>query len=318
MENITTDSPDGTRLELNKSRPLPDFVIIGAQKAASTFITHCLDSHPDIFIPRSEITYFETPEFENEPSTALTSLFIGNEDKMVGIKRPNYLSLREVPERIHATVPNARIIAILRNPVERIISAYYHYMDYGIIPVREVESGMTKVLDKEYSDQYPKAAEIIEFGLYHDPIVRYQSLFGKKNVLVLLQDDLIVDKMSVMKQLYGFLGVDTSFTPTTINSRPGAVTYNIPRLRFQSSVNALNFEYRYDGTKVFAKKKNLFEKIVTKTVARIDRYILLKLLGNKKPKISSNLNKRLHSVYRKDIDNLEALLGRDLSAWKNE
>ena len=95
---------------------LPDFVIIGAQKSASSFMQLCLADHPDIYIPEGETPFFESPDYEQGDIHEIEELFEGRSEKCLGIKRPNYIGKAEVPNRILKHLPNAKLIAILRNP----------------------------------------------------------------------------------------------------------------------------------------------------------------------------------------------------------
>lgn len=104
---------------------LPNFLIIGAQKSATTFLLRCLREHPDVFVPSGEIPFFEDPDYSQGDIESFARLFArGCHKKAVGLKRPNYLHKPECPERIHRHIPSARLIVILRDPIERAISAY--------------------------------------------------------------------------------------------------------------------------------------------------------------------------------------------------
>jgi len=155
----------------------PNFVIIGAQKSATTFVQHCLSEHPEVYIPKAEIPFFETPDFEQHSLAALERLFDGRREKRLGIKRPTYIGRPEVPGRITKHLPNAKLIAILRNPIHRAISAYYHNINYGFIPVVDVEEGMRNILNSVYDYKYKRAREIIEFGFYSKYLKMYGHFF---------------------------------------------------------------------------------------------------------------------------------------------
>lgn len=120
---------------------LPNFIIIGAQKSASTFLQACLNDHPDIYMPYGETPFFESPDYERNNIRDLEKIFVDRDEKCIGIKRPTYIGKPEVPERILAHLPNAKLIAVLRNPIDRAISAYFHNINYGFIPAIDVETG---------------------------------------------------------------------------------------------------------------------------------------------------------------------------------
>jgi hypothetical protein len=125
---------------------LPNFVIIGAQKSASTFLQVCLSDHPNVFLPNGETPFFESPDYEQSNVSDLERIFEKRSEKRIGIKRPNYIGKPEVPKRIEFHLPHAKLIAVLRNPIDRAISAYYHNINYGFIPPINVENGIRKII----------------------------------------------------------------------------------------------------------------------------------------------------------------------------
>ena len=151
----------------------PTFLIIGAQKSATTFVHKCLREHPDVFMPNGETRFFENPEHLQTDITQFEALFRNvSQEQAIGIKRPDYLAKPECPPRIYQHIPHAKLLVILRNPVERAISAYFHLMNCSFIPIRPAEEGLTKILDGEYKDLYPKSREIIEYGFYYKHLMR--------------------------------------------------------------------------------------------------------------------------------------------------
>ena len=130
------------------NEPKLDFMIIGAQKSCSSYVHFCLLDHPEVYIPEEEIPYFENPDYENKDLTKI-KLDSCKEYKMIGIKRLNYLGEDEVPKRIFKNNPKIKLIAILRNPIERAISAYFHNIKYGFIPVINLEKGLLKILNSD-------------------------------------------------------------------------------------------------------------------------------------------------------------------------
>jgi hypothetical protein len=292
-----------------------DFVIIGAQKAASTFITKCLEEHPDVFIPPEEIRYFESPLFEEQTYDDFLKLFTGYENLLLGIKRPDYLANPDVPERIFNANPDTKLICILRDPLKRVVSAYYHYMAYGYIPKVNIETGLTRILNGEYEDAHPRSTEILENGLYFKHLTTYRKYFDERNIFVLLQDDLVRNQGKAVCSIFDFLNLDSSFISSRLNARPSAVIYSIPRLKFTSLANGYKYNYLYGGQEVEVKERSLFEKAITKTIYKIDHHVLARLFGNEAPELSNRLIKRIRSVYSDDLRNLNRLINRDLSSW---
>ena len=294
---------------------LPNFVIIGAQKSASTFMHMCLAEHPQVYMPMDEIPYFESPDFKEQPISSLEKLFSGHEQKMLGIKRPSYIGKPEVPGNITQSIPNAKLIAVLRNPIDRAISSYYHNVNNNFVPARSVEKGMKLLLDGAYENKYKRAHEIIEFGLYYKYLKDYKLFFERNQILILLHEDIIEDKLGALKKAYDFLGIDNKYIPSSLNQKPQKVLYSIPRLYLLSMRNRFCYTYNHDRTRLFAKKRNLMDRICTNSISLLDRLVLSRIFKDIKPRLSQGLKVHLSEIYKSDIESCQSLIGRDLSHW---
>lgn len=295
---------------------LPNFVIIGAQKSASTFLQSCLSEHPDCFLPKGETPFFESPDYENSALVDLEKHFENRSEKCLGIKRPNYIGKPEVPKRILHHLPDAKLIAVLRNPIDRAISAYYHYINGGFIPPVDIEIGMHKLLsDSSFVERYKRSTEIIEFGFYYKYLNQYKAYLENNQLLVLLHDDILGEPLQCVQKTYKFLGIDDSFVPESLNSRPQKVMYNLPRLKLLSLRNRFMYTYNKERTRLFPKKMNKFEKIVVKIINKLDTVVLSNFLQNKKPKVSLKLKQKLYETYKDDIQLLENFICRKLDIW---
>ena len=294
---------------------LPNFVIIGAQKSASTFVQGCLKEHPEIYIPNGEIAFFESPHYEENSIVSLERLFEGRNEKCLGIKRPNYIGTSEVPNRIKNHLPNAKLIAVLRNPIERAVSAYHHYINYGFIPPRDIERGMLDLLNGSYSVKFKRSKEIIEFGFYYKHLKEYRHFLEREQLLVLLHEDIVKSPLSSVKRIYRFLDIDAKYEPKAIDSRPQAVTYSIPHLILSSIRNRLFYNYNSDRTRLFVKDLNPINKAIAGFITLIGKQLLSKIFINTRPTLSEQLKDRLFNVYEDDIKKLQLLIQRNLCQW---
>ncbi|MBS8228120.1 sulfotransferase domain-containing protein [Vannielia litorea] len=293
----------------------PHFIVIGAQKSASTFVQNCLGDHPEIYLPHGEIPYFESPDYEEAAEPPWSKLFAGRTEKILGFKRPNYIGKPEVPPRITADLPEIRLIAVLRNPIDRIIAAYFHQIKYGTLPAVPLEEGLPEILDGgPLASRYPRARELVEFGLYAKHLKTYESFMADGRLKILLHEDIAREPGAQIRQCYSFLGADDSFSPSTLHSRPQKVAYSIPRLKFLGLRNRFLHGYNHDKTRVWRKRMNAVEWSLVAAITGFDR-IFLSLIGTRKPAPSPELHRRLVDIYKDDIAALETMIVRDLSHW---
>lgn len=147
-------------------------------------------------MPNRETPFFESADYETSDKGELESIFEGRTEKCLGIKRPNYIVKAEVPSRIQQDLPDAKLIAVLRNPIERAISAYFHNIKYGFLPPLDIEIGMRKLLlDPSYSLKYKRAPEIIEFGFHYKYLTQYSQYMDNNQLLLFLHEDILMQPL---------------------------------------------------------------------------------------------------------------------------
>ncbi|MGO1118056.1 sulfotransferase family protein [Rhodovibrionaceae bacterium A322] len=168
---------------MTRSDELPpsrlDFVIIGAQKAGSSFLSRVLDSHPALFIPEAEVRSFRDPFYPDfRPLQQETSK--ARPGQLIGIKHPSYLGRAEVPERLYRYNPDLRLLAVLRDPVDRALSSYLHFLRQGQISPLHPEQGLRLVLNQPTLE--PKYQEILNYGRYHQFLSVFLERFPAEQI----------------------------------------------------------------------------------------------------------------------------------------
>ncbi|MEM8509768.1 MAG: sulfotransferase domain-containing protein [Bacteroidota bacterium] len=296
-----------------------DFVIIGGQKCGSTYVQRVIENHPEVEMIEGECPHFEDPDYQNDGLVKLQQrLALLDQKKLLGIKRPNYLGKPEVPDRIFKANSDIKVIVILRNPLDRFKSAYFHQMNYGVGPTLPLNIGAERILSGAIEKEYPRSKEVLQFGLYAEHLKKYVALFDK-NILILTFDELKNDHLGLIKKCYTFLGVDNVFIPHKIlDERPMKVNYAIRSVKFLNLRNPLRFEYNEDKTRMYPKKRNIVDKAGIKTIELVNDLIFGKILKKEgKPKFSDEIKSKLLRWYAKDIAQLEILIQKDLSNWKS-
>jgi hypothetical protein len=295
---------------------LPDFFVIGAQKAGSTYLLRCLKDHPQIFMPRAEIPFFEGSLYSADRIGEFEKHFKpAQPGQVVGVKRPDLLCSPECPERLHRHMPNMKIIAILRHPVERAVSGYFHYMKSGVLPIVPIEIGMRKIFDGEYS-YISRAQEVLEFGLYGKHIQNYEKYFPRERIHVILLEDMKQNAEALIAGLYGFLNVATDFHPRSFDSRPMRSPYSLTRLKLWNFLDSFCRKWTPDG-KYFTRNRGPLTGPISALNKVLDTVVWDRLFAAKRPKLSADLQGRLIDFYSADAKCLEAWLGRPLTGWSD-
>lgn len=180
-----------------------DFIVIGAEKSGTTLLVELLRRSPLLAIPAHEVRYFRDPFY---PLRELPEGYFGlqDRDRRKGIKHPAYLGCAEVPSRISRHSPGARLIAILRDPVSRLLASYLHYVRHGQVPCLHPDIGIPALFADLAAS--PKYHDIVAFGCYARFLRLYLRLFAREQVLVLEYED-FVRSPAGLGALFGFLGV---------------------------------------------------------------------------------------------------------------
>jgi len=291
-----------------------DFIGIGATKSGSTWIFECLKEHPQICgSSKKEIHFFDKSENYNKGLDYYESFFKHCiSEKIKGEFTSTYIDSpleAGIPLRIHKHFPKAKLIVCLRDPIER---AYSHYKS----------SIYTKGQLSTYAD-FSKAIEnhkLVKKGFYYKHLKKYFDIFPRENILVLIYEDIKKDSARFIQEIYNFLGVETQFVPPSIEKRIGFTgrsmsSFRIPFLSISlyKTVRSLN-----RSGKFFRFLKKIGLKFLYKKVVNWNRKIEGQNISDPSVKkiIDFDTQTKLYQTYKNDINNLERLIGKDLSHWK--
>ena len=274
---------------------LPNFLGIGAQRSGTTWLDRQLRSHPQVYLPerRKEVHFFDR-YYERGldwylrffPPAAEAAKY-----RCIGEITPMYFYHAQVPERIHALLPACRFIALLRDPTERAYSQYSLHVQ-------------SKGEGRPFRDFFKQEPDVLGRGLYFQQIKRYLHYFPLHSFLFLIFEHTISHPAVALRQVAEFLSID----PESFDYDKATTKANVShRVRFTGS-SALMHRYAE-----FLRHHDL-DWLVRKSKA----LGLQRFWGNagNLPRISAEVRAELITHYRQDIDALEELLGKDLSAWK--
>ncbi len=185
-----------------------DFIGIGAQKSGTSWVYACLYEHPEICAPVKELHFFSRPRYEEGIAVYAHNFRSCGTNKKVGEYSTSYLYSDEAAERIATHYPEVRLIAVLRNPMERAYSQYRNAIKAGEIT--------TDTSYQAYLDAVPSC---IAQGQYAKQLEHYYKYFTEEQILVLIYEDIAKDPQTFMSKIYTHLGVASDFSPPSLHSQ---------------------------------------------------------------------------------------------------
>lgn len=198
-----------------------DFFIIGAQKAATTSLYKYLNEHPDIFMPAVKENHFFVEERIYKQGVEHFHRFYQNyaSEKLIGGAYVHMLSSKEAPERVFNYNDNAKLLVMLRNPIDRAYSAYHFAIKNGWESPKVSFMDAFELQEQRLSGNFTEKTDLSYFdgGLYAKHLTNWFKCFNKDNVLIVLDSDFISDSTLQMKKVFNFLSVSESVEINTDN-----------------------------------------------------------------------------------------------------
>lgn len=287
---------------------LPNFLIIGAEKAATTWLARSLAEHPEVFVPPEKELFFFSSRFDRGLDWYAGHFREWSGEPRVGEATPVYLSHPDAPSRIRETLGEIDLLVSLRHPVDRAYSAYWHNLRQGRI---SPDSPFRAALEAD-------AWEIRTRGLYGMHLARYLALFPRDRLHVLEYDRIQANPARELRVCLEVLGVDPAFRPSTLATRLNEGGADItaatgPVRRIRSALRSGALWARHHGL--------LPNGLERRLVARADRVARRAASIAPRARAYEPLAPALRAelfegFYRSDVVRLEALLGLDLAAWR--
>lgn len=272
----------------------PDFIGIGVQRAGTSWLYECLRAHPEVFMPTKEIHFFDM--HYNRGSHWYSSKFeLAPRSMQRGEYTPDYLSHPEAISRIHAYDPTVKLIAILRDPVDRAYSAFQLFKSHGQLGGLSFEQAL-KVQPNLLTD-----------GFYSKQLDDLFQYFPKRQVHIALFEDIQIDSKTFFKDVCSFLNIDAAFQPASLGSIKNASAFpemqarlNLPAIQQWLTKSSLGpFVRPLKDTAFFGSLKSRLHEIGK--------------ANNKRP----DLDDSIRTIITREIESVEARIGRECNAWRS-
>lgn len=268
---------------------LPNFIIPGAMKSGTTALRIYLAQHPDIYMANKEIHFFDQ-NFEKGIEW-YEKFFDGwDGEKAIGEKSPSYLYDEKTPERIYKLLPNVKLIFVLRNPVDRAYSHYWHNARVGK-EMLSFEEAIEREEERIKNPAYKKLYSYKDMGKYVIQIKRYAKYFPKSRMFFVLAEDLKEEREETLRKILKFLEVDENFEFEDLKEKHigGA-----PRSMFLAKLVGSKYIKKYPLIRDAIKKIN----------------------SKKIPPMKEETRKKLQEYFEPYNKELEKFIGLDLSKWE--
>jgi hypothetical protein len=277
--------------------------IVGAPKSGTTSLHYYLNEHPEILMSSvKEPDFFSDKEIVDQglyygtsrinTSQKYHNLFSDNKDeKIFGESSVSYLFYPEVPKRIKEYNTEAKIIIMLRNPVDRAFSHYLMDFRLGLLSDR-----FEDVFNKK---EGLKFQQYFLLGNYYSQVKRYFDEFSKENVHIIWYSDFKKDAEKEVQKVFNFISVDFNYK---VNFENVHNSFSMPKNKIIRKIYSI----------VWLRK--LLSFLFPSTIVKFIKAMLFK--KENKPRITTKNRKIFTEYYLDEICKLEALLSINLSEWK--
>jgi hypothetical protein len=298
----------------------PDFFIVGAPKCGTTALAEYLSRHPNIFMARKEMHYFGrdlefgAQIYRRDRAEYLKEFAAGGERARAGEASVWNLYSTQAAAEIKAFNPRARIIIMIREPVEMIYSLYHQFRVDGNEHLPTFEQALAAQEDRRAGRRvtrhtyFRKGLLYMETARFTEQIRRYFKIFGREQVQVVVYDDFASETSAMYARVLDFLGVEAVSNPGPFPVINGS---QVVRLRF---LRNLLSDPLVRGTLVATHSwmpARLFSAMQT-----VESWFMQ---YNSRPArrapMEAELRRRLQREFAPEVERLSQLLGRDLTAW---
>ncbi len=276
---------------------LPDFLGIASLKSGTTWLHALLATHPDVYVPsaRKEIHFFDLDQNYSRGVEWYKQFFPSAEDAVryhtIGEITPHYMFCDDVPARIAQLGTVRKLIAMFRNPIDRIVS-HYRWANQ----IHNYRGSMEQFLEER-----PMA---IRYSLYAENLAPMLEHFSMDQILVLIYDDVFADVEAAKNQVAAFLEIDASRFPEGAGKgvvNKGAIPKFRSAYKMAGRIGRMLRNRGLDAPVNIAKRLG-FERLFGK--------------GKAVEPMNEQTRARLAEMFEPDIRKLESMLGRDLSCWR--
>jgi len=281
---------------------LPNFIIIGAQKCATSSLYYYLSLHPEIMVSRQkELNYFNEELCWDRGIDWYRSHFTGTA-AIYGEASPHYTNYplyKGVAEKMHRVIPQAKLIYLVRNPLERLISQYLDRVKGGQ-EQRLIAEALANFSDSMY----------IWFSQYYMQLEQYLPYYPRESFLILTAEKLKTERRATLRKVFDFLGVDNTFTSEAFEELKNVSDCKLKRKKARRLIR-----YLANGPQESSVIGRQLYRFIPAAVKRRALQSTLKGEPVARPVLSKELRENIIDYLYEDIEKLKRFTGYDFKEW---
>ena len=296
-----------------KSGPRPNFFIVGAPKAGTTALYSYLAQHPEVFMSRlKEPQFFASDICGNQRNVTTLSeylkLFEDAHALAIGEASTCYLASPGAAEQIRSVCQEARIIVMLRNPVDVMYAEHSERLFDGAEDILSFSAALESYEDRRWRCGRLKGERVVrvpyrELVKFSAQITRFIDVFGRKNVCVILFDDFVSSPQDVYSRVLAFLGV----------SQDDRCTFDVVHSNRRVKSTMVHDQLRHPPKVI----RGLLHAFLPQSVRRAlgERLNALNIEHVPRLPLDQQFRRRLTLEFSQELNDLGDLIGRDLPMW---
>ncbi len=294
----------------------PTFFIVGAPRSGTTAMYEFLKAHPEIFMTaHKEPHYFATDLKPRNPwmkslrkkRNCLKLFSFAKKEKQLGEASVLYLVSKKAARNIKNFNPQAKIIIMLRSPLEVMYSLYYQLFYGGDETTRTFSEALDLEKERKKGKNFPQSLQMKQVYLYREDtkfsqqVKRYLDCFPRNQIKIIIYEDLKKNPRKVYQDLLRFLAVDPNFLPEFRRVNPNRILKNARLQRLMNRTALFLSQYGFD---LYLFLRPLYRKFES-----------LNLKSGRRPPMDLQLERKLKREYLPEIKRLSVLVGRNLTFW---
>jgi len=277
-------------------KSLPNLIIIGALKCGTTSLHYYLGLHPQIFMSREKELDFFVQELNWDKGIEWYKSNFTGKALIHGESSPrytNYPFYDGVPERMHFVMPEAKLIYIVRDPIDRIISDY----------VQKFSDGMENRRIEDVLKDFNLTNRYLNRSRYYMQLSQYLNYFPKSSILIITMEDLNRQRQTTLKKIFQFLNVDDTF-------------YSQKFFKIKHTSTSKRRKNRIGMVLKWLSETEIAKTISADIRRKIGRILYLPFSTRiEKPMLNDSLKEKLINYLKDDINQLREYTGSDFKHW---